>query len=177
MASGSRFYGIGNEYVGVMGAMTAIGLGALLQESPRRVWLAVALGAAAALAIGAPWWGANWGGYVATVAGLMAVWVLANRRRARAAAAGAALVLVGAAIPAVLDLVRPAAERTHIGTAAAALLKGQTGMLADTVWRKVQMNWGLLRMAGGWWAAVPVALAGGWAVLRSDGPARESAGG
>ena len=174
VVSGSRFYGIGNEYVGVLGAMTAIGLGALLQESPRRVWLAVALGAAAALAIGAPWWGANWGGYVATAAGLMAVWVLATRRRARAAVAGAALVLVGAAIPAVLDLVRPAAERTHIGTAAAALLKGQTGMLVDTVWRKVQMNWGLLRMAAGWWAAVPVALAGGWALLRGDGPARKA---
>ena len=173
VASGSRFYGIGNEYVGVMGAMTAIGLGALLQESPRRVWLVVALGAAAALVVGAPWWGANWGGYVATVAGLMAIWALANRRRARAAVAGAALVLVGAAIPAALDLARPAAERSHIGAAAAALLAGELRMVADTVWRKVQMNWGLLRMAGGWWAAAPVALAGAWAVLRSDGPARK----
>jgi len=174
VASGSRFYGIGNEYVGVMGAMTAIGLGALLQGSPRRVWLAVAVGAAAALVVGAPWWGANWGGYVATVAGLMGVWVLANRRRALPAVAGAALVLVGAAIPAALDLARPAAERSHIGTAAAALLAGELRMVADTVWRKVQMNWGLLRMAGGWWAAAPVALAGAWAVLRSDGPARKA---
>ena len=174
VASGSRFYGIGNEYVGVMGAMMAIGLGALLQESSRRVWLAVGLGAVAALVVGAPWWGANWGGYVATVAGLTAVWVLANRRRARAAVAGAGLVLVGAAIPAALDLARPAAERSHIGSAAAALLAGELRMVADTLWRKVQMNWGLLRMVRGWWAAAPVALAGGWAVLKSDGPARKA---
>ena len=80
---------------------------------------------------------------------------------------------MGAAIPAALDLARPAAERSHIGTAAAALLGGELRMVADTVWRKVQMNWGLLRMAGGWWAAPPVALAGAWAVLRSGGPARK----
>lgn len=83
------------------------------------------------------------------------------------------MILVGAAAPAALDLVRPAAERSHIGATAAALLAGELGVVTDMVWRKMHMNWGLLRMAGGWWAAAPLVLACAWATLRGNGPVRE----
>jgi len=171
--SGSRFYGIGNEYVGVLGAMVAIGLGAALQQSPNRVWLAVLVGTAVVLVIGGPWWGANWGGYVAALAGLIAVWVGASRGRARAAVAGVLVVLAGAALPAALDLLRPVAERTHMGTAAAALLGGELGMVADVVWRKLGLNWGLAVRAGWLWALLPLALAAGGVHARREGAAGE----
>ncbi len=172
VVSGSRFYGIGNECVGVLGAMAAIGLGSLLQQRPRPSTAAVLIGVAVALAVGMPWWGANWGGYVAVMAGLVSIWVLTSKRRARAAALGVLLIVVAAFVPVLLDLLRPVAERTHIGSAAA-LLRGQADVLADTAWRKVHMNWGLAVTAGRWWALAPLAGLAALGMLQRGGPARQ----
>ncbi len=172
VVSGSRFYGIGNECVGFVGAMAAIGVGSLLEHRPRLSTAAILIGVAVALAVGMPWWGANWGGYVAVVAGLMAIWVLGSKRRARAAALGVLLIAVAAFVPVLVDLLRPVAERSHIGSAAG-LLRGQADVLADAVWRKVHMNWGLAVAAGWWWALAPLTGVAALGMLQRGGPARE----
>jgi hypothetical protein len=176
VVSGSRFYGIGNECVGVLAAMAAIGLGALLQEAPQRRKAAALIGVAVALAVGAPWWGANWGGYVAILVGLVSMWMLASRRRAGAVILGLALIVVAASLPAFLDLLRPVGERTHIGSAAA-LVGLRTDVLAGTVVRKLEMNSGIARVAGWWWLLAPLAGLAALGMLKRVGTARQSLAG
>jgi hypothetical protein len=172
---GARFYGIGNEYMGFLSAMAVIALGALLQLAPGAKYLAAIAGAVLVLVIGAPWWGANWGGGVATAAALAVLWI-PWRRWAWYKSFALAAVVVGAAalIPAVLDLLNPAAERTHIGASIAALMaSGPT--LAEAVQRKAALNWNLLVT---YW----IGLIGGfvvvgalmWRLLRHEGAARRS---
>ena len=169
---GARFYGIGNEYAGVLGAMTLIGLGALLQTAPRKGWLAALVGLAVALVIGAPWWGANWGGYFALAAGLISLWVMLARSKLRAAT-GLAILVIGALGPAALDLLRPGGERSHIGMTAAALLSGQTGLVADMVMRKLVMNWRTVQQAGWWWVLSPLPIVAARAMVGRAALGRE----
>ena len=171
---GSRFYGIGNEYMGFLGAMAVIGLGSLVHAAPRARGLAAVLGAGVVLAIGAPWWGANWGGAFAGAAGLVAWWLLGARKSwPKSLAVGAAVLAVSALIPLALDMLRPAAARSHIGASGAALLAGDVGALADTIQRKVALNWGLLlcyRLE--FLLGILVGAAVMWTLLRRGGPAR-----
>jgi len=174
--SGARFYGIGNEYMGFLAAMVVIGLGALLQTAPRARWLAALAGIAVVLIIGAPWWGANWGGAFAAAAGLIALWLARRRKRWAVSVVVAAVLLAASAlVPVALDALRPVAERTHVGANAAAVLAGDVGMFADAVRRKVAMNWRLLAtywpglLAG---AVVIAALAG--RLLSRAQPARRT---
>jgi len=171
--SGSRFYGIGNEYAGALCAMTTIGLGALLQET-RRFRATILMGAMVALVVGAPWWGANWGAYVALCAGLIAVWVAVGGHKARRALLGATALAAAACVPPLVDLLNPMAERSHLGAAAVALLDGRAAVLADIAWRKVVMNFRIAAQGGWWWAATPVAFVAAWAMLRRGGMTRRA---
>jgi hypothetical protein len=81
------------------------------------------------------------------------------------------LALSGLA-PAFLDMLTPARERSHIGAAADALLSGKGGMLADTMSRKVAMNFGVIGAAPWVLLLVVVAAAAAWAALRRGGPGR-----
>jgi len=170
---GARFYGLGNEYAGLLGGLITVGLGALLAAWPWRARLATALALAVLLVVGAPWWGANWGGYVATAAGLIGVWIWTKPRRGQATLLGAVLLLAAALLPAALDLLRPVTDRTHIGLAAEALLSGQVGVVADVTRRKIAMNGNIAAQAGGWWAAAIVPLLATHALLRRTGRARD----
>lgn len=173
--TGSRFYGIGNEYMGALVGMTVIGLGAILQITGGngRGWLVWALGAFVVLVIGAPFWGANWGGSLTAAAGMLALWLLCLPEvKARHVAAAVGLLAGSTVLPALLDLLRPAAERSHIGTAAGALLAGQAAGLAETVVRKAGIA---LRVVGAApWSLVGAALVAAvfWLQLRAGGPAR-----
>jgi hypothetical protein len=161
--------------MGVLGAMAAIGLGSVLPAARSGRWVAAILGGVAVLVIGAPWWGANWGGAFATGAGLVGVWLAWARPGWRRSLLVAAVALAASAlVPAALDLLRPAAERTHIGTSAAALLHGDLGTLADTIRRKAAINWGLVLSYR--WALLGWLLAAGvlWRLLGRRGPARRA---
>lgn len=173
--SGSRYYGIGNEYLGVLAAMAPVGLAAAAARRPAAGLPAVCAAVAVVVLVGAPWWGANWGGCVALAAGFAAVWAVAARMGgARAAAVVLMAVFVGAVLPAGLDLLRPAAERSHIGAAAAALASGDPGMLADIGARKLHMNWSLLSGARPWVPLALLPLVCFWAMLGPSGPARQA---
>jgi hypothetical protein len=164
--TGSRFYGMANEYAGVLGAMAAVASGLILQQSPRRGRALALVGAVIVLIVGAPWWGANWGGCVSVAAGLIAMWVaLAPRKRCRLIVGIIGLLIV-AAMPAALDLLRPEVERSHIGLAAAALLSGHFNSIRDTAARKLAMNWRLVQLASWWWVLAPVGLLGIWELLK-----------
>ncbi|MBN1460478.1 MAG: hypothetical protein JXA57_13160 [Armatimonadetes bacterium] len=169
---GARFYGLGNEYAGLLGGLVTVGLGALVTVYPRRTWFARALGLVVLVVVGAPWWGANWGGYVAVAAGLIGLWVWTRPRRGRAALLGTLLLLTAAVLPAAVDLLRPATDRTHIGLAAEALLSGHARMVAEVIQRKIAMNGRIAAQAGWWWAAAVVPLLATQALLRRAGRAQ-----
>ena len=176
--AGSRFYGLGNEYLGVLIGMSAVGLGALVDLSARGRRLAGALGALVVLCVGAPFAGANWGGSFAAAAGLLAVW-LAGARGRRAAFVPAAIALLAAsvAMPAALDLLKPAADRSHIGLTFTSLLAGHSSTIGDTITRKLAMNKGILLYSP---LNALIALAAAallWLLLRRGGPLQQALSG
>ena len=171
--SGSRFYGLGNQYAGVLVGLSTVGLAALLQSAPDRRGLFVVLAAATVLVIGAPFWGANWGEAMSGAAALTLLWLIAVPRNwARAIPTAVGLVFLAAVTPAALDLLTPPSHRTHIGAAVMTMLSGDWGFLADVIHRKMQMNLRILSYTP--WTGV-VALVGGaalWLLLREGAPAR-----
>jgi hypothetical protein len=172
---GSRFYGIGNEYAGVAVGMTAVGLGALLQVAPRSRGIAIACGTGLVLVIGAPWWGANWGGSFAAACGMVALWLLAASRPRPGLVLGAVAALLAAgSVPPLLDLTRSASERSHIGMAMAQLFSEGAGSVADVVGRKVAMQLDTVGQAPWMLAGVALTVAVWWALLRAQGPGRRA---
>jgi hypothetical protein len=175
--SGSRFYGIGNEYMGVAAGMTAVGLGALLQVAPRSGRVAITCGIGLVLVAGAPWWGANWGGSFAAACGLVALWLMLSRPVKPMIAGGAVFVIAAAAVaPAVLDLLA-AGEPSHIGTHVRPLLAGDMDPLSHMIRRKLAMQWWTTQQAPWMWLGVPFVAAVWWALLRRGTLARRTLAG
>jgi len=176
--NGLRFYGISNDFMGCLVGMAVVGAAALAQFGPRGGRAAAVIGAAVVLAIGAPFWGANWGGAVTAAAGFASLWLLTRERiRLRHVGLAVAMLAAGALAPAGLDLLQPEPARSHIGASAAALLAGRTGELGDVVVRKLLQNYGVLRQAP--WSPFALVLCAGvfWALLRPGGPGRRALAG
>jgi len=172
---GSRFYGIGNEYMGALVGMTVIGLGAMMQLAPTRGRLAALIGVFVTLVIGLACWGANWGGSATCAIGLVALWLLCLPKiRVRHLALGVAAVLSSVVVPAALDLMNAPENRSHIGASAAALLSGDTAGLIDTISRKVGILLKVIRIAPWSGLAAAIAAAVFWLQLRRGAPARRA---
>jgi hypothetical protein len=173
--SGSRFYGLGNEYMGVLLGLSTVGLAALLELNPARQWVLGVLGGFTVLVIGAPSWGANWGGAVSAAIALVVIWLFSGGARPwRRLLIAVVLVMLSAALPAALDLVlSPSpAQRTHIGSAAAALLSGGLPSLGGIVRRKLAMSVGILTYTPWTIPLAAAALGAFWIFLRRAAPAR-----
>ncbi|MBC8102762.1 MAG: hypothetical protein H7Z41_09270 [Cytophagales bacterium] len=144
--TGIRFYGLGNEYTGLLIGAALTGW-ALLPFPSRSLGTLAALGLIVTLLIGLPWFGADAGGALtATVAFTLAV--ISSSRRAMplrawhlaAAFAGAFLVV---ALLAVVDRAQGAGARTHIGAAIATGQARGVGALWEIAARKISMNVGI----------------------------------
>jgi hypothetical protein len=140
---GGRFYGLGNTSFALYGlaVLVVVGWVAGVSRWPRRtgrlLGLAVLLTALAVEAL--PAFGADFGGPpglllggLVTLAAATSVRVTVGRAALAVAAAGASAVLV-----AVLDWLRPADRRTHLGDFVETVLTGEAGVV---VGRKVAQN-------------------------------------
>ena len=153
-----RFAGYGNLAYGLL-AMSAITIATIawaLLDGGRRA--AVVVGAVLVVALvvdGAPWWGSDVGGVLASVPAFLVVGAVLAQRRfgwrriAVAVGATAAAVVVFAAI----DLARPTSQRTHLGRLAA-----DPGNSGDVIQRKLESNLHILTSSI-WTLIIPVALA------------------
>ena len=171
--NGLRFYGISNDFMGCLVGMAVVGAAGLMQCCPRAGKVAAVIGVLVVLAIGAPFWGANWGGAVTAAAGFASLWLLTREHRRWPHVLLALGMMVAAALaPAAMDLAMSGPARSHIGAGLAALLSGRSGELGDMVIRKLLQNYGILRIApwSGMAAALCVAVL--WALLRRGGPGR-----
>jgi hypothetical protein len=145
-------------------------------EPPRRRWLLPVLlaGAVAVVLIGAPSLGRDFGGVLAAVPGFVVLGMLLARIRVtvvRLVAVLAAAVTVVAAV-AVLDWLRPAAERSHLGRFVAQVLDGQA---LTVVLRKGEANLSILIGSPLAWM-LPVALAAAVWLLRPGARLRSRPG-
>lgn len=143
---GARFYGIGNEYLGLL-LGSALLLPAWHVASTRRaVALTGLLGLGTVLLVGSPTLGADFGGALtAGAAVVLCIWMQLGARRPLRAIAGLVLLTgLGAAALVAWDLARPPDERTHVGELAAATLREGPSRLLEVACGKVMLN---VRMA------------------------------
>src|SRR5207249_2301774 len=104
------FYGLGNEYVGVLIGMSLLGVLAFEERLRRHRWLQAAFFLGLVLLIGSPSAGANMGGALAAAAGFSTALILARQpsRPILALAGAVGAVLVAAGIMFAWDAARPA---------------------------------------------------------------------
>jgi hypothetical protein len=172
-----RFTGYGNLTFGLLSVavllLTAAGATALGRRAPadRRRVVAVtvaAVGVISVAVIGLPSLGRDFGGVLAALPGFALLGMLLTRTRVtvvRAVAVlGAAVLAVGSV--AVLDWLRPADERTHLGRFVEQVLSGEA---LTVVLRKAQANLDILlgsplvwTLPGALVAAVWLLRRGGW---------------
>ena len=157
-----RFNGMGNPAFSMFTASVII-LAALIAhrvKGRRGVWLAVALLAWAVLLDGSPFWGADVGGALALVpsAGVTAWMLLGIRIKLRTAAIWGACTVAVVVTFGLVDMNRPAAQRSHLGRLFADI--GDNGFEAfqTVVLRKLNANLSVLTSSV-WTLMVPVVFA------------------
>jgi len=150
-AAGARFYGIGNEYAGVLLGASVVGAASLLAPRGRsgfgeRVVIGLGVLAIAAL-VSLPRFGANLGMGLgcAIAAAVLALYLWRENIGLPEVIAVilVALGLLGAAVT--VDLVTQGPEASHIGRLAATVRVEGWQAFAQVVGRKVSMNWLLVR--------------------------------
>ncbi|UCH34855.1 MAG: hypothetical protein JSV65_00430 [Armatimonadota bacterium] len=175
---GGRFHGIGNDVMGAAIACAAIGSTALAQQrggGRGTVWMLGLWLMLVGLAIGAPYWGANWGGGVTAAFAFTITWMAVRRGRPRlrhwvaglaaAAAAGTALMA--------LDLLGDARTWTHFGDSAHAMRTAGITAAAQIAARKFAANLHIFAIAPYNGMTLAVLAATLWLVMRP--PARLAA--
>lgn len=147
---GARYYGIGNEYMGVLIGTTLVGSTGLLDRlSPRRgliLW-ALAVYIVVCVTLASPALGANVGGTIAAVVGLglTAALLLGQRLTWRT------FIVVGVALigmltaAAAFDLLFRQGQLSHLGQTVQLVRHHGLQPLFDIVTRKLRMNAKLLR--------------------------------
>jgi len=135
---GIRYYGIGNEYMGVLVGVALL-LCFLWQGKPAA---RIGMLAGIALLLGLPWWGENAGGFVTAVVALGAVWRGGKGKHLGiwGAIGWSVAGLVGALVLAELDRAISGSSAGHMGAALAATQQAGCSYAAKIAWRKVAMN-------------------------------------
>ncbi|HZK25482.1 MAG TPA: hypothetical protein VFC74_08845 [Oscillospiraceae bacterium] len=167
--SGARYYGLGNEYMGIWVGTTVLGVTALTTLAPRwRKWLlglSTILFAGIALLMVAPNGGANFGGTLTAIAAFITTLaVLFNFRFSWKSASITVVSLVAVAILAILiNIYVPQNLQSHLGRTLVLLQQQGWQALKDIIIRKGSMNLKLFRYSQ--WSRVLLAFLGVLAVL------------
>lgn len=162
--TGARFYGIGNEFAGVLIGATIIGSTTLLDrinpKSRREKWIVLGLIGLVmllvALVIGYPALGANFGGLLAALAAF-GIAFLGFIRGKIGLKEILGLVLVSLLIIGVIflyDMTRSVAAESHIGRLIHLIQTQGIAPLTQTIQRKVMMNIKLVQFAFWNWVNV-----------------------
>ncbi len=149
--AGARFYGLGNEYMGVLLGATIIGSMLLITALPRIKRSLIPFTAVIYLvilyAIAAPNVGTNVGGTIAGSVGFVtAFFLLLNIKFSKRTI----LLIPGVALLAVvsfifIDLQKDIAHQSHIGRNASLILSGGSGEIFNIIIRKLEVNIKLIR--------------------------------
>ncbi|MBM7855890.1 hypothetical protein JOC37_002312 [Desulfohalotomaculum tongense] len=148
---GARFYGIGNEYMGVLIGATIMSASLLVNNfSPARkifIPLSGLIFAATLYCMAAPHLGTNVGGTIAASSAFLVTFLLFTgvrfRWRVVALVAAAVILLLTGFI--IFDLSRPIQQQSHIGQTARLIIDGGFIEILHIINRKLSMNLKLLR--------------------------------
>lgn len=176
---GARYYGIGNEYMGVLLGASLVAGTALLDRCravPRCRLLVLSGWASVLVLLGSPTLGANFGGAVAGAAAFGYTALRLFRRRpaprhlfALGMAAAAAITLF-----VVMDLSRAPEARSHVARTVSTLggdgWPSFTEQAADLIRRKLTMNWRLIRWTNWSWVFLTSLGIYTWLVQRPPSP-------
>lgn len=153
--TGGRFYGFGNIAFAVFSTGTILALAGIAAFLQRKAALVVCAlyGCLAIFADGWPGWGADFGGVPAFVLGFAVFFILLAGARVSigklAIVAGAGAVLISGL--AIVDWLRPAETRTHLGAFVQQVLDGQA-------WTVVGRKLGAMLGTLGNWQLTPLSL-------------------
>ncbi len=157
--SGIRFYGIGNEMMGVLVGCALVwglyGAGAILRA---------ALWAIAAVVLALPAWGANLGGWLTAVTGLGCAWEAMQAKGWRRCARWLAVAIVGAVGIMWIDSL--SASPSHAGEAWLRWCMGGWQAVMETLGSKLVLTARVLTSPFAWAVLAAIALAL-WAMRRS----------
>jgi len=167
--SGARYYGLGNEYMGVLLGASIIGAASLWEKYRGAPPLGVRIFTAlffflALLLTGHPKFGSNVGGTIAVAAGYLFTFLFLMDVRIgfRQIAAVAGAVAASVALLAVIDMSRSVEAQSHLGRAVSMVMEGGWPAAWDIIYRKVNMNLKLIRFTI--WSRLFLALLGALAV-------------
>jgi len=168
--SGIRFYGIGNEYMGIL-VGASLGCAFLLRWGRART---LAAGAIVSALLGLGFLGANAGGVITSVTafGAAAVAVTGRRLSLRHVALAGTCGVAAAFVFAALDQSVAADGASHLGRALNAARAGGAHTLAEIAGRKMLMNLSILATCP---AMTAVAAIGGFASLMATAMRRDVA--
>ncbi len=148
---GARYYGIGNEYMGVLLGASIVGISLFVQRLQNHTtfqYLLTGIIFISVLAVlGSPRWGSNFGGFTASLIAFIFTFLRLLRirmspRNILIAIGVVGLLCVGVFI---LDYLRPAELRSHFGQFAASIHKSGFSAIKEVVVRKISMNYKLIR--------------------------------
>lgn len=153
--SGARYYGLGNEYMGVLLGSSLIGSSLLLETltpyyprlSGKIAVVAIVVLAALTIVVAAPQWGTNVGGFISFTASLVLLTFFVKRKKIDLKTIGYAGLGCSAVVALLfyLDLQRPAAVQSHIGLTARLIDEQGILSLWPIIVRKLNMNIKLLQ--------------------------------
>jgi hypothetical protein len=168
-----RFIGFGNVSYAVLASASVLLAGLLAHRVRGRggVALAVAVLGIAVVADGAPFWGADVGGVLTMVPAfaLAAVLLFRIRVRLRTVLLLAGITLGALSVATVVDLSRPAGERTHLARLVEQVSGEGSSALTTVLHRKLEMSLATLSSSQ-WRPMVPLVLA--FVALLVWGPGR-----
>lgn len=147
---GARYYGIGNEYMGVLLGATIIGISLLVQRLKNHtVYPYVLTGIifiSVLVVLGSPWWGSNFGGFVSSLIAFVFTFLRLLRIRIRPRNILFVIAVVGVLCMGifVVDYMRPPELRSHFGQFAASIHESGFSAIKEVVVRKVSMNYKLI---------------------------------
>lgn len=148
---GGRYYGIGNEYMGVVIGTAILGTAAMLQMYPKhkKILLIVSGAVFAGLIFffAAPTIGSKAGGAItATVGFSVAIYrYVQSKISLKSLLVLLGALLAGVLVLAVFNYVIPVGEQSHIGRAFGNLFQGNLGVIWQMILRKVTANYYLLQ--------------------------------
>lgn len=165
--AGARYYGIGNEYLGVL-IGTSIITGIILFRRLPVKWALIPVALFFMLQswlVAAPNLGAQSDGVITVPLAYLVTLILLAQWKVnwRTLAASAVLIIVLVVGLAVFDLSRPPALQTHIGRAASEIAQGGPGQAFTIIGRKLGMNLKLIRYTI--WSRVFIVILATLAVL------------
>ncbi len=149
---GARFYGLGNEYMGILLGASIIGLTSFLEQglkslSIRSKWISSLLLAFVVFVIGYSKLGANIGGTVAAIIGfgITLIWISGVKISWKKIAAILAVALVAIFTLALVDAYLLGGQSSHLGRVFSVAGKGDLQQAYYILLRKISVNMKLIR--------------------------------